>query len=271
MLSLSVGPFALSIGRLLLLLVLAVALMVGWLYGRRQKISVEPVITHMLLLGLLSARIGFVLLYRDEYSQNLLGILDIRDGGFLVEAGLIVAACVGLYQGWRHPLLRRPLAASVTAGALAWLIGIGTLHLLEPRRPTLPDHTLVSIDGNQVSLSSLRGKPLVINLWATWCPPCIREMPVLAQAQTQLTDVEFLFVNQGESGTDISRYLETERLELRNVLLDPSLEMSRLLGSQAMPTTLFYTADGLLAGAHLGELSMATLKSNLEGLATFEE
>src|SRR5690606_36271884 len=260
MLSISLGPFALSIARLMLILAVAMALLVGWLYGRRQKISVEPAITRMLLWGVLAARLGFVALFWEEYLREPVTILDIRDGGFLPEAGLVVAAIVGLYHGWRASSLRRPLAISVAAGTLTWIFCTGAVALMETKRPSLPHQTLITLDGREVSLASLQGKPLVINLWATWCPPCIREMPVLAEAQAQMTEVEFVFINQGEAVGDVTRYLEKTQLELRNVLLDPSMGVARHLGSQAMPTTLFYNADGQLVRSHLGELSLATLK-----------
>src|SRR5690554_679436 len=268
MLSFSAGPFALSIERLVLLIALGLALLVGWLWGRRHKVSVEPVITAMVLWGLLAARLGFVWLYRAEYFQNPLDIVDIRDGGFLVEAGVAVAAIVALYLGWRHARVRLPLTGAVAAGVMGWIIMAGAISLMEMNRPVLPSQTLASLEGQEVSLPSLGGKPLVLNLWATWCPPCLREMPVLAEAQAELTDVEFVFVNQGESVADIARYLKTSELQLRNVLLDPTMDVARQLGSQAMPTTLFYTADGRLAGSHLGELSRATLQSNLDLLAS---
>src|SRR5690606_14846953 len=268
MLSFSAGPFALSVDRLILLIALGVALIVGWLWGRRHKVSVEPAITAMVLWGVLGARLGFVLLYRAEYLQNPLDIFDIRDGGFLVEAGVAVAAIVALYHGWRHSVVRLPLTGAVASGAVSWMMMAGAISLMEMSRPVLPNQTLASLEGQQVSLPSLGGKPLVINLWATWCPPCLREMPVLAEAQAQITDVEFIFVNQGETVADVTRYLEKSELQLRNVLLDPTMDVARQLGSQAMPTTLFYTADGRLAGSHLGELSRATLQSNLDLLAS---
>lgn len=267
MLSLSAGPFALSIDRLILLIALGVALVVGWLYGRRTKVCVEPIITAMVLWGLVAARVGFVLLYRAEYAQNPWGIFDIRDGGFLVEAGVAVAALVAVYKAWRHPLVRRPLTGAVASGALTWMAVAGAISLMELNRPTLPAQTLATLEGQLVDLTSLSGKPMVVNLWATWCPPCIREMPVLAEAQAQMTEVEFVFINQGEAVGDVTRYLEKTQLELRNVLLDPSMGVARHLGSQAMPTTLFYNADGQLVRSHLGELSLATLKSNLDQLA----
>ena len=104
----------------------------------------------------------------------------------------------------------------------------------------------------------------MINLWATWCPPCRREMPVLQNAQHQHQNVTFLFVNQGESMQSVSTFLETQGLNLSNVLFDSGGQLAQKVGSMALPTTLFYSADGRLLGSHLGELSKASLARAME-------
>jgi thiol-disulfide isomerase/thioredoxin len=119
-----------------------------------------------------------------------------------------------------------------------------------------------------VQLADYQGGPLVINLWATWCPPCRREMPVLESAQRMRPDVTFLFVNQAESMQSVSIFLITQGLTLDNVLFDASGRLGQAVGSMALPTTLFYTADGRLINSHLGELSQASLARALEPFDT---
>ena len=114
-------------------------------------------------------------------------------------------------------------------------------------------------DGSTVSLSAFAGRPLVINLWATWCPPCHREMPVLAAAQRARPEIQFVFVNQGESAEVVARYLAANGLRLSNVVLDPARQTAKTTGSSGYPTTLFYDARGRLRKRHMGELSHATL------------
>lgn len=115
-----------------------------------------------------------------------------------------------------------------------------------------------------MALHSYRGKPLVINIWATWCPPCRREMPVLQQAQSDYPHVTFLFVNQGETPENVSTFLATTGLSLTHVLFDGTGLLAQRVGSMALPTTLFYDANGRLVGSHLGELSRASLRHALE-------
>ena len=119
-----------------------------------------------------------------------------------------------------------------------------------------------------VQLADYKGGPLVINLWATWCPPCRREMPVLERAQHQRPDVTFLFVNQAESMQSVSTFLATQGLTLDNVLFDASGRLGQAVGSMALPTTLFYSAEGRLINSHLGELSQASLARAMEPFDT---
>src|SRR3954447_23590812 len=72
-----------------------------------------------------------------------------------------------------------------------------------------PDFTLKTADGQSVQLSTLRGRPVVINFWATWCGPCQREMPALQTASQQFGDqVTFVGVDQGETPQVVSDYIK---------------------------------------------------------------
>ena len=122
------------------------------------------------------------------------------------------------------------------------------------------------MQGNPVNLRDYAGQPLVVNLWATWCPPCRREMPVLMQAQQREAAITILFVNQGESAALVGEFLAAQQLSLDNLLLDEQVQLGQLVGSRALPTTLFYDAEGRQVGSHLGELSHASLERALERL-----
>ena len=173
-----------------------------------------------------------------------------------------------MFIAWRmrrHVRIRRPLAIAVTAGLISWGTIAGLIALMEQQTASLPQANLATLDGKPVQLSELApGKPMVVNLWATWCPPCIREMPVLEQAQKDNPGVAFVFVNQGERPETIRRFMQDQSLGLTNLMTDFSGSLGRNTGSHGMPTTLFYNAEGRQVDAHVGELSDATLASNLE-------
>ncbi|WP_339407678.1 TlpA disulfide reductase family protein [Pseudomonas helleri] len=263
MLTLTIGSFALAINHLLLILALALATLVGWRVAKRGGENPESVLFGLFLLGLLVARLSFVIHYWRYFQQDLLQILDVRDGGFLLWPGLVAVVIGALIIGWRRSGLRRPLGWGLISGLTFWLLATFSSSLYE-QGTHMPDMVLRDANGQSVQLSSYQGGPLVINLWATWCPPCRREMPVLQKAQTQNQDVTFLFVNQGESMQSVSTFLETQGLNLNNVLFDSSGQLGQKVGSMALPTTLFYSPQGRLLSSHLGELSEASLARALE-------
>ncbi|WP_369334435.1 TlpA family protein disulfide reductase, partial [Stenotrophomonas maltophilia] len=77
-------------------------------------------------------------------------------------------------------------------------------------------------------------------------------------------DVVFLFANQGESAETVRHFLQGENLRLDNLLFDNGGQLGQQVGSVALPTTVFYTAEGRLLGSHLGELSRGSLARYLE-------
>ncbi|NMT62672.1 TlpA disulfide reductase family protein [Marinobacter orientalis] len=265
MLSVGVGPFSLSIGHLLLIMAFVVALIVGALAGRKQNLPISGALADIFLVAMVAARIGFVVRYFEHYQGDWLGIIDIRDGGFDVVSGLVVALLFTGYLLWRRTSIRRPLGMAVAAGLMTWGFTAGVIALIEDQTQGLPDVALTDLNEQPVSLDSLtRGQPTVVNLWATWCPPCIREMPVLEEAQDLYPGVNFVFANQGEHPETISRFLSAQDLNLEHVLSDRQGGFGRATGSQGLPTTLFYDARGKLVDSHMGELSKASLARGLE-------
>lgn len=91
-------------------------------------------------------------------------------------------------------------------------------------------------------------------------------MPVLASAQQTHTDVQFVFLNQGETLDEVKGFIASEQLWLGNVLLDDTASASTVLGVQAYPSTLFFDAEGRLRELHLGELTAAGLEHKLRRL-----
>jgi len=162
--------------------------------------------------------------------------------------------------------LRAPVLGAALAGVLLWAGGSQLLSAWQERQMPLPVLQVADLQGGRVDLQQFRGKPLVLNLWATWCGPCRREMPVLAAAQQAHADVQFVFLNQGETLEEVQGLVARERLLLGNVLLDDDAAASTVLGVQAYPSTLFFDAEGRLRELHLGELTAAGLEHKLRRL-----
>jgi thiol-disulfide isomerase/thioredoxin len=250
---------------LLACLALLATLVVGNAAALRTKVRAEPLLWICMGAAVLAARAAFVLRYRAAYAEAPLQTLDIRDGGFAPAIGVGVGLLLGGWLAWRRPAARKAILAGVLAGSLAWFGGMAVLSGLQDRQ-ALPRLDLARLDGTPVALASLEGRPLVVNLWASWCPPCRREMPVLDQAQRRYPGVEFVFVNQGESAREVENYLKAEGLALGQVLLDRTNRLGHATGSPGLPTTLFFDARGRLVERRMGELSMASLAQRLEAL-----
>jgi thiol-disulfide isomerase/thioredoxin len=264
MMNLTIGPFSVQASHVFLLTSLLIAAGVGHWVGRRDKVRIGGLLVDMLVVGLIAARIAFVASWFELYRADPLSIIDIRDGGFTAMAGIGAALGFGAWRAYRHKPLRNPLAAGVLAGALAWFMSGAPAVLGISDGKTIPNITLTSLDGKAVALPELaRGRPMVVNLWATWCPPCRREMPVLAAAQQRERGIIFVFANQREDGGAVIDYLRQGGLKLDNVLLDTTGASARAVGSSGMPTTLFYDAGGRMVDAHLGPVSAASLEAKL--------
>lgn len=265
MLTINVGPLALAVPHVLLMVSLLLAMLTGWWVGRRSERNPEPQLFRLLLVALLVARLAFVVTYFEHFRDEPWRVIDIRDGGFIAWPGVLAAVLLGAWLAWRDGSLRKPLGSAIAVGVLSWGFATFALHAFE-QGTQLPEMALRDDQGQSVALQDFVGKPLVINLWATWCPPCRREMPVLAEAQRNESELTFLFVNQGEGERVIADYLNAEGLGLENVLLDTGGRLGQHVCSTALPTTLFYDAQGRQIGSHLGELSRASLAQALKKL-----
>lgn len=229
--------------------------------------DIERALWAILLVGIGSARLPYLFLYWQAYASKPWTIVDIRDGGLDVMNGVAAAILMAVVLGFRHQSWRRPLTASLLTVFTLW--GGITLMLEAGKQPTsIPQIALMDIQGRSVPVDSFVGKPIVINLWATWCPPCRREMPVLRDAQKAHTDVVFLFANQGESPDAVRAYLGSESLQMENVLLDRAGVIAKHVGSFGLPTTLFFDRHGVLVDTRVGELSHATLEQRIKSMRT---
>lgn len=240
---------------------------VSWWYQHRRGWQSWSVVWKTILGGLVAARITFVLQNAPEYAAEPLSILAVSDGGFSDTAGVLVAFMLGAHLTARTNTPRRPVFAAVLSAGVVWIGGAIAMLDFGPPNTPVPLVELRRLDGTPVQLRTLTDKPMVVNLWATWCPPCRREMPALQDAQKRHPGITFVFVNEGEDAATIGAFLAQQKLDLDNVLTDRARELGRRTGSFAMPTTLFYGRDGRLFLRHMGELDRDGLDRRLEMLA----
>jgi thiol-disulfide isomerase/thioredoxin len=262
-------------------------------FARRRHTHIEPSIWWAAVTGIVVARAVYLVRNWSAYRADPVGqgtlswvgqVLDVRDGGMAMGAGLAVAMAVLVAAGWRKKGLRKPLLATVCAAGIIWSGAGVALHAGASSRPALPDWTFATVDvasgallshptaqDRSITLQPHANQPTVVNLWATWCGPCRREMPALARAQKDYPGIRIVFANQGETPEKVSRYLNEAGLSLANVVLDTDARLGTLYRSSVVPTTLFFYADGRFAEVHFGELSEPALHAVLDKLQAADQ
>lgn len=261
----NLGPFSIRV------VIIVVAAIVAWLVTRvaaRHLADLQPkiasgLIFDALLVGLLVGRLAFVLVWWNEYIASPWSILAIGDGGFYAAVSITAGVAWIWWKTRKDYQLRKPVYTGIMVGLIVWTAAVGGLNLLQQSAPSLPEIELRTLDSQPVSLTSFSGQPIVVNLWATWCPPCRREIPVFVQAQAEYPDIAVVMINQGERLQAITDFLTSESLELEHVLLDPASLVMREFGAHALPTTLFFDAEGRLVHSHMGELTLPSLKNTI--------
>ena len=195
-----------------------------------------------------TTRMGVELVERPALALAPLGLI----AAFL--AGVVVGAVVGRRFAGRHKRVLLGLVAGVlTAGA-------GLLAAGYPV-PFLALSAMAMGLANNVFVRA--GEVTVVNFWASWCPPCRREMPVFEEAQAKFPDVVVVLVNQGESVQQARAFLESNGLNLTDVLIDPASDAMRATGSRGLPATLFFDAQGRMVDSHLGEITLPSLTDKM--------
>ena len=125
-----------------------------------------------------------------------------------------------------------------------------------------PDFSVKMTDGTTRKLSSLRGKPVMLHFWATWCPPCVRELPMIAEAaEAYAGRLEVLAVSSGEARETVSGYLRRQGGALASLVsgYDDTAEVSFLYGVSAIPMTVFIDARGVITEVQVGAFSASAL------------
>ena len=154
----------------------------------------------------------------------------------LVFLGLLIAACDG--SGSVKQPEQEPQAEpeAVVAGE----------PIYRHAGKLAPDVTLIRKGGGPLSLTAFRGQPILVNLWATWCAPCVAEMPALDRlAEQEGYDLSVVLISQDSEGWEkIDPFLAETPIRYASVLADPSGAMSTALGEPGLPVSVLYDAAG---------------------------
>ena len=261
----AIGPLVLPWTFVHLCIAVAVSSAVASMLARRRRQEAGPLLWRCLLVALLFARLGFLYQYKELYAEHPLSAFNIRDGGWSPEIGIIAMWMYATFRLRNAPALR--VSASVPLAIGTALIVAGQIQLaLQPASAPLPALQFTQLNCERLDLAARDGKPVLVNLWATWCGPCVREMPMLAQAQRDRPDVRFVFINQGEDADHVAKWLSAQRLTMDNVAIDERRQASAAFKQAGYPTTLLFDASGRLVAKRTGELSEPALQAMLTRL-----
>jgi cytochrome c biogenesis protein CcmG, thiol:disulfide interchange protein DsbE len=168
---------------------------------------------------------------------------------------------------------RKSAAVGVVAVALGALLMLslawGLQHAALANPPllgrTAPQLAIRTVAGDQVSVSSLRGEPVVVNFWASWCTPCIQESAVLSAAASSRPDVKFV----GADNRDTTSGFQTfEQRHPHPYPAGPIVQGSyQSYGVAGLPATFFINSDGLVVASFSGALDAPTLSHYLALIA----
>jgi thiol-disulfide isomerase/thioredoxin len=178
-----------------------------------------------------------------------------RSRPVLLTAALSAAAVLGY-------LTYRGLTSDADEGAG----GDGAAATAAPAVATLPDFSLANLAGEQQSIQSWPGKPLLINFWATWCGPCLREIPMLKELQAARPDLQVVGIAIDKPDL-VGRFAGDIAFNYPILIgQNEAWAAASALGVNifALPFTIFTGADGSILGVHTGEL-------HAEHLETFQD
>jgi len=143
----------------------------------------------------------------------------------------------------------------------------GTVRFLK-ERALIPSFTAPDLDGKPIAIADLRGKVVLVNFWATWCPPCREEIPDLIALQKKYKDTLQIIGISQDSGSvdDVRRFAAAMGMNYPIVMSTPEIE-KLFPGIYALPTTFLVDKDGKVAQKHVGQLNASLTDVEARSLA----
>ena len=264
--AIAIGPFVFSNDRFIAILtvvaLLGVAEIFAWLRGGRRD-AIHRWTGAVLVIWIITARLGYVIAHWEVFASEPISAFAIWQGGFDSRAGTFGLGATLFAAFVSQSRAGGPVLGSVLAASLVF--NVATFVLPDETRGRLPVAAFQDLSGAPVSLAG-RDVPVVLNLWATWCPPCRREMPMMIDVAQSQSDVDIVFANQGERDSAIGQYLVLNDLPPDGMIRDPDSALMQKFGMLGLPSTLFFAADGSLQAVHTGEISRAALLAGIDDL-----
>ena len=250
---------------------------VGWLRGTAEGAA---------WVGLVGARLGYVAAHWSAFRAEPWTALYFWQPGYFPYVGILLGAAYGIGRLSRKPtadrfVYARAFSTGYGVGALVFGTMIVGAHALAPANmlrsgDRVPDFTLVDLSGNPVRFSDQAGRGVILNFWATWCPPCRREMPLLdaIQAEYGPRGLTVVGIDLDEPADIVTAFIVA--MDVRYpIWLDPlptthdtdrTRSIYERFGGVGLPTTAFIDRTGMLRRTHVGELNRAIVQEYAESI-----
>ena len=141
-------------------------------------------------------------------------------------------------------------------------------HPTDPPASIAPDFTMLDMEGNEVTLASFFGKPIVLNFWASWCGPCKMEMPEIQKFYDKYgQEIHFLLVSVDDS-LDAAKSFISDSGYTFPVYFDTTSVGAYTYGASSIPLTFFIDSEGNLVTYYIGAMSESILKQGIDMIYT---
>ncbi len=181
---------------------------------------------------------------------------------FLILLGVVVGVGLGLWY------LSRQDAAAISSGVIT---DPDSLAVAPRAGSRAPDFSLTSLDGEMVRLSDLRGRPVLLNFWATWCGPCRVEMPHIQERyERHSPDLLVLAIDMDESAEIVAPFVSELGLSFP-ILLDPGGKVNgELYNVRGYPSSYFIDSEGVIRVVQIGLMTPGQIGAYLEEVGITE-
>lgn len=162
--------------------------------------------------------------------------------------------------------MNKAVSLRIAAGVVVAVLGFLAFGPGRPATdaPSAVDIPLAYFDGSEGNLADFRGRPVVLNFWASWCPACVAELPDFQQVHSELGDeVVFIGVNMQEVDRGAAEALIARSGVTFLLADDPDGAIFRSFNGFGMPTSVFITADGVVADTHSGVIVAEDLRTKI--------
>ncbi len=268
-----IGPATLSVVSIILLLSALGSSLVVFVKFRKTysgKIFFDKLSTSVII-----AFVGwklFPLFTSLRYIKSPLSLLYISGGIPGMVFGLSAAAVYLVAAFTYKNSLRKELLRILGMFSIIFLLSSMAMFVFygifwEKQTEKAPVFTAYDINGNKISLASYKGKTVILNFWATWCPPCKAEIPELIDFEKKLSGKNTVLIginaDSGENSKDtVKKYIREKGINYP-VIPDSGGRISNLYGIKTLPSTIVISEDGKIVLRHTGAVSANWLESQL--------